>query len=460
MNDNVLLDTDSYKITHWRQYPPGTTRVSSFLESRGGVYPSTVFFGLQYILQRHLVGPVVTEAAIAEARDLCAAHFGDPSLFHEAGWRHVLEAHGGRLPVEIRAVPEGTEVPVSNVLMTIENTDPRVPWLTNYLESLLLQVWYPCTVATQSRHMRRTIESYLERTGDPSLASFKLHDFGLRGSTSIESSGIGGAAHLVSFQGTDTLPALALARRHYGAEMAGFSIPAAEHSTITSWGRDREADAYRNMLESYPRGLVAVVSDSYDVFRACAELWGGQLRDAVLARDGVLVVRPDSGEPPDVVCRVLEILGEAFGTRANDKGYRVLDPHVRVIQGDGIDHAMIVDILEAMTARGWSADNVAFGSGGALLQRVHRDTQRFAIKCSAAEIGGEWRPVMKDPVTDPGKRSKAGLLALERDAAGYRTVPRASATHDLLEPVFRDGALLRTQTFRDIRRRALTPDAT
>lgn len=455
--DNLLLDTDSYKVTHWRQYPPGTTRVSSFLESRGGTYPATTFFGLQYVLQRHLAGAVVTEERIREARELFTTHLGDASLFHEAGWRHVLDAHDGRLPVEIRAVPEGTEVPVSNVLMTIENTDPQVPWLTNYLESLLLQVWYPTTVATQSRHMRRTIESYLEKTGDPERADFALHDFGFRGSTSVESSAIGGAAHLVSFRGTDTIPALALARRFYGEPMAGFSIPAAEHSTITSWGRERESAAYRNMLESYPRGLVAVVSDSYDVFRACAELWGRELKDAVLAREGTLVVRPDSGHPPEIVCRVLELLGDAFGTSTNAKGYRLLDPHVRVIQGDGIDHAMIVAILDAMTERGWSADNVAFGSGGALLQKVNRDTQKLAIKCSAVEIAGEWRPVMKDPVTDPGKRSKAGRLALVRDERGYRTVLRDSvpASDDVLETVFRDGEILRTQSLADVRRRAL-----
>lgn len=456
MNDNILLDTDSYKVTHWRQYPPGTTRVHSFLESRGGVHPTTLFFGLQYLLQRYFAGPVVTEAAIAEARETYAAHFGDASLFNERGWRHILESHGGRLPVEIRAVPEGTEVPVSNVLMTIENTDTSVPWLTNYLESLLLQVWYPSTVATQSRYMRRTIESALEKTGDPSLIAFKLHDFGLRGSTSLESAALGGAAHLVSFSGTDTIPALALARRFYAEPMAGFSIPAAEHSTITSWGRDREAAAYRNMLSSYPAGLVAVVSDSYDIFRACEALWGRELKDAVLAREGTLVIRPDSGHPPDVVCRVLDILGEAFGATTNAKGYRVLDPHVRVIQGDGIDHAMLVSILGAMAERGWSADNVAFGSGGALLQKVHRDTQKFAIKCSAVEVEGEWRAVMKDPVTDPGKRSKAGRLALERTGEGYRTVPREAASHDLLEPVFRDGEVLRTQTFADIRARAIS----
>ncbi len=455
METNILLCTDGYKPSHWRQYPPGATRVFSFLESRGGRFPEVTFFGLQYHLSL-IKGVVVTEEKIVEARAFFAEYFGDSTIFNEAGWRHILETHGGRLPILVKAVPEGTVVPISNVLMTIENTDPEVPWLTNYLETLLSMVWYSTTVATQSREMRKRILAFLEKTGDPALIDFKLHDFGYRGSTSHESSGIGGAAHLVSFKGSDTLSAILLARRIYGERMAGFSIPAAEHSTITSWGREHELDAYRNMLEKFPTGLVAVVSDSYDVFKACEELWGRELREMVLARDGVLVVRPDSGHPPTIVVEVLEVLGRAFGASRNAKGYKVLDPHVRVIQGDGIDYAMVGLILEAMVRAGWSADNIAFGSGGGLLQKMDRDTQKFAIKCSAIEVNGAWRPVMKDPVTDPGKRSKAGRLMLVRDAQGFRTVPEGeSDLPNLLEPVFRNGEVLRTQTLSDIRRRAI-----
>lgn len=455
MRSNPLLLTDGYKLSHWRQYPPGTTRVFSFLESRGGPFPFTTFFGLQHILKEYLVGPVVTAEAIAESRELSRDYFGDAGIFNEAGWQRILEVHGGRFPVEIRAIPEGTRVPIRNALMTVVNTDPALPWVTNYLETLLSQLWYPTTVATQSRLMKDTIARALERTGTTGDTAFKLHDFGFRGSTSVESSALGGAAHLLNFQGTDTLSALALLRGSYHAKGAGFSIPAAEHSTITSWGRDREADAYRNMLETFPNGLVAVVSDSYNVYRACGELWGGTLREQVLARNGTLVVRPDSGHPPEVVVRVLEILGKAFGTRTNEKGFKVLDPHVRVIQGDGIDRVMLGTILEAMEAAGWSADNLAFGSGGGLLQKVDRDTMKFAFKCSAVEVDGAWRDVMKDPVTDPGKRSKAGRLMLVRDADGYRTVVEGQTTlPNLLVPVFRDGEPLVDETFDAIRARA------
>lgn len=455
MRFNPLLLTDGYKLSHWKQYPPGTTRVFSFLESRGGPFPFTTFFGLQHVLKEYLVGPVVTAEAIVEARELSRAYFGDAGIFNEAGWQRILEVHGGRFPVEIRAIPEGTRVPIRNALMTVVNTDPALPWVTNYLETLLSQLWYPTTVATQSRLMKDTIARALERTGTTGDTAFKLHDFGFRGSTSVEASALGGAAHLLNFQGTDTLSALALLGRSYHATGVGFSIPAAEHSTITSWGRDHEADAYRNMLEAFPNGLVAVVSDSYNVYRACGELWGGALREQVLARNGTLVVRPDSGHPPEVVVRVLEILGKAFGTRTNEKGFKVLDPHVRVIQGDGIDRVMLGTILEAMEAAGWSADNLAFGSGGGLLQKVDRDTMKFAFKCSAVEVDGTWRDVLKDPVTDPGKRSKAGRLMLVRDADGCRTVVEGQTDlPNQLVPVFRDGELLVDETFDTIRARA------
>ena len=455
---NPILLTDSYKITHWRQYPPGTEHVYSYFESRGGAFEETLFFGLQFVLERHLCGAVVTAAAIDEAEHFVAAHLGDPGLFHRHGWETIVERHGGRLPVSIRAVPEGTVVPTHHVLMTIENTDPDLPWLTNYLESLLVQVWYPTTVATLSREMRRMIGRHLEETGDPATVTLKLHDFGFRGSTSVESAGIGGCAHLVSFEGTDNLAACRLAREHYDCEMAGTSIPASEHSTITAWGRDAEEDAFRNMLERFPEGPVACVSDSYDVFRACSELWGGSLKEAVLARNGTLVVRPDSGDPPEVVTEVLRRLGEAFGTETNPKGYRVLPPQVRVIQGDGVDLESSEAVLARIQRDGWSADNLTFGMGGALLQKLHRDTLRFAFKCSEVVVRGEHRAVSKTPITDPGKRSKAGRLALVRDEAGrFETVearPGEPMPGDQLREVFRDGVLLERDSLETIRGRA------
>ena len=282
-------------------------------------------------------------------------------------------------------------------------------------QTLLVQIWYPSTVATNSRLQKEVIARYLSETAD-SLDGlpFKLHDFGFRGSSSVESSAIGGCAHLVNFKGTDTMSALLCARRYYGAEMAAFSIPAAEHSTITAWGREHEVDAYRNMLQQFPTGLVACVSDSYDVFHACEQLWGAELKPLVEAREGTgtLVVRPDSGDPPSTVLKVLRILGAQFGTQKNKKGYKLLPPYLRVIQGDGINRDMLERILSAMKAEGWSADNLSFGSGGALLQKLNRDTLKCALKCS-------WALINDQPVRDPNTAWLSTLYSLQYNCHIY-----------------------------------------
>lgn len=450
MEPNILLMTDSYKVSHWKQYPPGTQRVFSFLESRGGDYRETTFFGLSYIIQKYLKGQVVTREKIEEAAAFFRDHFGSEELFNRAGWEHILDKHRGRLPVMIKAIPEGTSVPTSNVLMTIENTDIEVPWLVNYLETLLVQVWYPTTVCTQSREMKKAIKYAMEKTGaEMTGLPFKLHDFGYRGSTSVESAGIGGCAHLVNFMGTDTMAALEVARNYYKEPMAGFSIPAAEHSTITAWGEVNEYEAYKNMLEQYPKGLVAVVSDSYDIFNAVQNIWGDDLKAEVLARDGTVVIRPDSGPPVETILRLLDILGEKFGTTQTEYGYAVLNPKVRLIQGDGIGIDMLHYILDAMIENGWSIDNIAFGSGGGLLQKVNRDTCKFAMKCSAIHINNRWHGVAKHPVGDATKRSKAGRLILMPD---YTTATEGFG-QNILKLVFADGLEYNTSTLSEIRAR-------
>lgn len=444
--------TDSYKVSHYRQYPPKTERVYSYLESRGGRFNKTVFFGPQYLLKKYLVGEVVTTEKIDEAEEVWNLHMGGEH-FNRSGWEYIRDNCGGRLPIEINAVPEGTVVPTNNVLMTVENTDPNCYWLTNYLETLLVQCWYPITVATQSWYIKRNILNYLDTTGSPETIGFKLHDFGFRGVSSVETAGIGAAAHLVNFMGTDTFAGVMLARKYYGADMPGFSIPASEHSTITSWGKPNEVDAMRNMLEQYPTGLVACVSDSFDIYHACRELWGNQLRNKVLERDGTLVIRPDSGDPTTVILEVIKILGERFGYTKNDKDYKVLDPHVRIIQGDGVNYDTISSILWNLMHNGWSADNIAFGSGGALLQKMDRDTQKFAFKCSSIRVDDEWFDVYKDPVTDSGKQSKRGQLGLYRWNDNYYTDEKG-LPGDLLRPIFCNGELLQDDSFDEIRKRS------
>jgi nicotinamide phosphoribosyltransferase len=444
--------TDSYKVSHYKQYPPNTTNVYSYFESRGGEFPETLFFGLQYITKKYLVGKVITQEKIDEAELIFSTHFGNKSLFNKKGWEHILNKHDGCLPVIIKAVQEGSIIPTNNVLMTIENTDPEVPWLTNYLETLLVQTWYPTTVATLSKRIKWLIESFLGDSGTPELIDYKLHDFGFRGVSSVESAGIGGCAHLVNFKGTDTLESLQIARKYYNCSEAGFSIPAAEHSTITSWGKLHEKSAYVNMLNQFPEGTVAVVSDSYNIEKAC-HIWG-KLKDKVLLRNGKLVIRPDSGDPPKVVLSCLEILGSYFGYITNSKNFKVLNDKVRLIQGDGINISMIWKILVEIQGAGWSADNISFGTGGTLLQKLNRDTQNFAFKCSSVTVNGLQRDVFKKPITDPNKNSKRGRLKLVNINGKYKTVSKKQLGEDLLVPIFRNGELLKDYTLEEIRSRA------
>ncbi len=470
-NDSIILRTDSYKASHFLQYPPGTEQIFSYVESRGGPTDWTLFFGLQAIIKEYFLNAITMED-VDLAEDLLMKH-GVP--FNRAGWERIVTVHSGRLPIEIRALAEGTIVPTHTPLFTVVNTDPELPWLTSYVETLLLRAWYPTTVATISKRAKNLIKSYLDLTSDNPDAElpFKLHDFGSRGVSSEESAGLGGMAHMVNFSGSDTLAGICAAQDYYDANMPAFSIPAAEHSTITSWGRDHEADAYRNMIEKFskPGSIYAVVSDSYDLFNAIKKLWGGELKQQVIDSGGTLVVRPDSGYPADIVMETLKYLEETFGATINNCGFKVLN-HVRVIQGDGVDLNSIEEILDRMMRAGYSATNIAFGMGGALLQKCNRDTYKFAYKTSAAKVAGAWRDVYKDPVTDQGKRSKAGIMTVVQDSAtvlrthyctsledaaeeyitpfpGMRAcVPNAMAT------VYRNGKLLINDDFDLIRERS------
>ncbi len=456
---NPILNTDSYKYSHFAQYPPETAAISAYIESRaGGEHERAVFFGLQMFLKAYLAQPV-TRAHVDEAEGMVSAH-GLP--FNRPGWDLLVERHGGYLPLHIEALPEGMVVPSGTPLVQIRNTDPDFFWLPTFIETALLRaVWYPTTVATVSWHVRQMIAEALEKTcDDPGpVLPFRLHDFGARGATSHEQAGIGGAAHLVNFMGTDTVAGLVHARDYYGEPMAGYSIPAAEHSTMTSWGEAREREAYENMIDAFGGDgkLVAVVSDSYDLFRAVRTIWGEQLKDKVETFGGTLVVRPDSGDATRVPIDTIEMLGGIFGFSVNAKGYKVLAPCVRVIQGDGITPQTIRILLTALQERGWSAENLAFGMGAGLLQRVNRDTLRFAMKANARQdTNGVWHGISKDPKTDPAKASKRYRQAVVMENG----TPVAVALNDiagrdnLLQTVWENGMLKRDWTFAEVRARA------
>lgn len=455
---NLILNSDSYKTSHWLQYPPGSEYMSSYVEARKGDY-DVVFFGLQAYIKEYLSTPITT-ADIDEAELVIKAH-GLP--FNRSGWERLVEKHGGYLPIRIQAVAEGSIVPVSNVVCQIINTDPEFYWLPSYLEtSLLRAIWYPSTVASLSHYCKTVIKAGLEKSADSSAGlPFKLHDFGARGASSLESVALGSLAHLVNFSGTDSMSALLSASRWYGMidEMPAFSIPAAEHSTMTAWGRERESQAYANMLEQFggEGHTVAVVSDSYDLWNAIDNIWGDELKHQVETMGGTLVVRPDSGDPAKVVREALERLSVKFGYTVNSKGYKILPDYVRLIQGDGISPQSLGNILDTVMQAGFSADNVTFGMGGGLLQQVTRDTMSWAMKASAIQIDGQWKDIFKDPITSRSKRSKKGRLALVKNDKGQiNTVKEETlkdSTDNLLRDVFVDGKLLIEDTLTTIRQR-------
>ena len=463
--NSIVLDTDSYKVSMWKQYPQGTEYVYSYIESRGGKYDVVEFLGIQAFAKR-LAKTRITKAMVEIADKFWTAH-GEP--FNKEGWMYIVNKCGGKLPIRIRAAKEGLIIPTKNVLAVIENTDPNVPWLTTWVETPALRaVWYATTVGTTSWHIKQEILAYLEKSGDPLSIGFKLHDFGARGVSSLESAGLGGGAHLVNFMGTDTMSAVLSVMDTYGGDVCGFSIPAAEHSTITSWGRENEVDAYRNMVKQFGGDgkILAVVSDSYDIYNAC-KLWGTELKEDVIKSGATVVIRPDSGDPVVVVPKMLRILSETFGFTVNDKGYKVLN-NVRIIWGDGINNVSLSSILRTVVdVCGFSADNIAFGMGGGLLQQCDRDTLKFAMKCSSIGIRQwidpdhtsrgdgavlSWHDVFKDPITDQGKTSKKGRVTLFKteDGKGYYTGVE-DWRKDCLETYYENGEQVFTQTFDEVR---------
>ena len=466
--ENLILLADAYKYAHHKFYYPGTTQIYSYLESRGGMFNEIIFFGLQYFLKEYLQRPAFTQQDLDEADGFLQQVFGRDDVFDKSKFQYILDKYDGHLPIKIKAVAEGTAVPTGNVLMTIENTDPECYWLTNFLETLLMQVWYPCTVATLSNQIKKIITQYYVETateGAEAGIDFVLNDFGFRGVSSVESAKIGGAAHLINFSGSDNLAGSGMAINYYDAQKVyGLSIPATEHSICTLLGREGELEIFKHVLRSFPTGTIACVSDSFNIFKACKEYWGGELRDDILQRKGTLVIRPDSGDPIMTLLEIFGILFETFGFTTNSKGYKVLPQQVRVIQGDGVNHAEIINIYNALKANGISAENLVLGMGGALLQKVDRDTQKFALKCSSAVINGQEVAVEKNPtemdaqgnITPSFKKSKAGRLKLVKINGIFKTVNQQEHLElaDELQTVFENGHIINPITFEQVRANA------
>ncbi|PWB87811.1 nicotinate phosphoribosyltransferase [Methanobrevibacter thaueri] len=462
IENNICLLTDSYKVTHHYFYPKGTEKIYSYLESRvGAEFNKTIFYGLQYIIKKYLEGSVVTQEKIDEADSIISTHIGE-GIFNKKGWEHILDNYDGRLPIEIKAVAEGTPVEVGNALMTVENTDKKSCWLPNYLEPLLLQVWYPSTVATLSAEVRKLCNFYLEITGSlKDNLDFMLHDFGYRGATSTESSRLCGSAHLLSFSGTDTIPSLSIPVNYYNdPNIYGFSVQATEHSVMTSLGPEGEISQVLNVIDNAKDGVLSIVIDSYNYKNLLAEAGksGSELNDAILnfldGENNKVVFRPDSGEPVSTTIDCLNLLSEGFGSHLTDKGYKVFDLNIGLLWGDGLNYQKIRDILFAMKSAGWAAQNIIFGMGGGLHSSVTRDTQRNAFKCSAQLRDGEWHDIFKNPL-DSSKKSKTGRFKLIKQNNSFKTVSIDSEGEDYLQTVFRNGELLIEDKFGDIKNRAL-----
>lgn len=453
---NPILNTDSYKFSHYLFYPEGLKKVFSYAEARGGQYLATVFLGLTAYIDKYLSKPV-TQADVEEAATFAAKH-GVP--FNRDGWEYIVHQHGGNLPIEIRAVREGTLVPVKNVFCTVVNTDDECAWLTSYVETSLLRIWYPMTVATRIFNMKKKIKPYFDATSDEGNMDFAILDFSARGCSSFESNELGGMAYLMLFLGSDSISAVDFVNKLYNVDMSGFSVPATEHSIMCSYGQSNEYDSFVRILQQAPEGgIISVVSDTWNIYNAC-DMWGS-LANLVRERNLTLVVRPDSGKIWDVLPRVLETLRNWFGASKNTKGFDVLN-NVKVLWGDGINEESCHEAFKIAKIMGISADSIITGSGGGLMQaNIDRDTSKFAFKASAIQYAdGTWEGIAKDPITDPGKQSKKGILDLKLDEdlneyhtidllgnPGYENIPSQLVTYYL------NGQILHKDSLEEIRER-------
>lgn len=454
IKNNYTVDTDGYKLTHHLQYPLEMTGIYSYAEARvGGKFKKTKFFGLQPTLIDYLEGVVVTPELIDEGEAMSADWFGTDKYFNRAMWEQIVARHGGMLPLEIKAVAEGSLVPEGNVLFTITNTDRShlmLP-LVNHAETQLMRMWYPTTIATVSHYLKKLVTLYAEKTGTPELVPFMVHDFGARGVSTQEQALYGGMAHLLSFAGSDTLIGDRGLRHYYGFNKLA-TVWATEHSVATSYGPNSgEKEYFKAQLErSDPNAIISTVADSYDVINFAKAVVGDpEMVTLIKDRPGRVVLRPDSGDPNTVVGQLLDILGNTFHYEYNTKGYKILKHNVGILQGDGMDIDSIESIYNSIIDNGWSSDNLVVGSGGGLLQKWNRDTQRFAIKASYGWRGETGFDIQKEVLSQPDKASKAGMLKLHPTGEdSYMTMTSNDMLFDnyvdAMEIVFKDGEVFPT----------------
>lgn len=479
---NPLLLTDGYKVDHRRQYPTGTTLVYSNWtprKSRLEGVEEVVFFGLQYFIKKYILEDFEEhffkqpkEKVLAEYARRINNYLGE----NQVGTQHIADLHDlGYIPMVIKALPEGAIVPMKVPMFTMYNTLPDFFWLTNYFETLVsAMVWMPCTSATLARQYRIILDKFANETSAvPQFVDWQGHDFSMRGMAGIEAALISGMGHLTSFTGTDTIPAIEMLERYYGAEsdneLIGGSVSATEHSVMCMGTIEDEIGTFRRLIcEVYPKGIVSIVSDTWDLWKVLTN-YLPELKNEILGRDGKVVIRPDSGDPVDIICGnpdgkteherkgVVELLWETFGGQTNDKGFKELDPHIGAIYGDSITTARATQICERLKAKGFASTNVVLGIGSYTYQYNTRDTFGFAMKATYGEVNGVGREIFKAPVTDDGtKKSAKGLMRVDLTDGTYTLRDQVSWEEEkqgALKEVFRDGKLLIDQTLNEVRGR-------
>lgn len=471
---NIILAQDAYKQSHPFMIAKSVDGLTSYIEARKGWLDKVVFFGLQAYIKEYLANPI-TKEMIDEA-ELYAKSALIP--FNREMWEYVLEKHNGFMPIEIQALPEGTVTDHGIPLVQVTSNDRTYPGLISVIEtSLLRAIWYPTSVASLSYAIKQNMKMYIDLTSDLSYdvaLPVALNDFGARGTSSGESAAIGGLAHLVNFIGSDTLEAIPYAVKYYNHNLETdgpvlISVPATEHSVTTINGPEGESKfVFETVKHFHDKGFpfVSTVADSYDMDNFVSNIIGEDMKDYIINSGKTVVVRPDSGDPVEIVVRVLKLLEEKFGSTTNSKGFKVLPPCVRVIQGDGINYNSINDILFAIKEAGFSTENVIFGMGGQLLQGVMRDDHSFAMKTNAViyKEDYEWKDVQKKPKTDSTKTSKAGRQAvvfydgkyhaMREDAYLSILTNGTHGTQNFLEVVWDSGVNFRNHALKEIRDRA------
>ncbi len=520
---NPLLLVDYYKTEHNKMYPKGITMVYSNLTARKsrlkGV-DKVVFFTLQHFIKEYLIKlfnkeffkkeDIISYASLTGWSNERASERIKKDIIEEYK-RHInvdtkhIEALWdlGYLPIEIKAVEEGTQVPIGVPMLTIKNTHPDFAWLTNYLETLMsCQLWQGITSATIAYEYKKLLSKYAkETTGSTEFVQWQGHDFSMRGMSSVESAILSGMAHLTCFTGTDTIPAIYALENSYNATgLIGASVPATEHSVMCAHGKGNEKEMLLEHLKIYPTGILSEVMDTWDLWWVITKLLPDpDVKKAILSRDGKLVIRPDSGDPVDIVCGlntdtnlkyapiengedmekhpsykgVIELLWDIFGGTVNDLGYKVLDSHIGAIYGDSITLERAEQICERLKAKGFASTNIVLGIGSYTYQYNTRDTFGMAIKSTYCEVNGEGREIFKDPVTDDGtKKSAKGLLMVHEHTIngktnlvlrqqcdpkwieqGYVPINHEEDDYDQLQTVFKDGKLVKEINLEEIRQK-------